>query len=252
MQKLVDEVNQMPGSPAAASPASEVMESVHAIMHLYRSRHQRSLRTDEHELAHMEIKVLGFFARNPNASQSELVAYSGRDKAQVARLIRGLRERGLLDARADELDRRSRRLSLTGQGGRTGTGTGASGLSSQCQGPHVVCEHSAPRRIYFRSRLYSRPVGWVSLGLAVTKASIPDLACDARQGHRRPALAVVFIDELDQQTHEQVLLLHAQGRQQPVAQALRGWLQGGEQTCTFGRDGQGALAPVVRHDLAFE
>jgi DNA-binding MarR family transcriptional regulator len=116
MQKLVDEVNQMPGSPAAASPASEVMESVHAIMHLYRSRHQRSLRTDEHELAHMEIKVLGFFARNPNASQSELVAYSGRDKAQVARLIRGLRERGLLDARADELDRRSTRLSLTEKG----------------------------------------------------------------------------------------------------------------------------------------
>jgi len=111
MQNLVDQVNQK-----SASPASEVMESVHAIMHLYRSRQQRSLRAEEHELAHMEVKVLGFYARNPGASQSDLVAYSGRDKAQVARLIRGLRERGLLEAQTDEADRRSTRLSLSRQG----------------------------------------------------------------------------------------------------------------------------------------
>ena len=111
MQKVVDEVNQ-----AAAAPAGEIMESVHAIMHLYRSRQQRSLRGSEHELAHMEIKTLGFFARHPGASQSDLVAFLGRDKAQVARLIRSLRERGLLEARADEADRRSTRLSLSEQG----------------------------------------------------------------------------------------------------------------------------------------
>lgn len=111
MQKVVDEVNQK-----SISPATEVMESVHAIMHLYRSRQQRSLRGEQHELAHMEAKVLGFFARRPGASQSDLVAYSGRDKAQVARLIRGLRERGLLHAEADEADRRSTRLSLTDEG----------------------------------------------------------------------------------------------------------------------------------------
>jgi DNA-binding MarR family transcriptional regulator len=64
----------------------------------------------------MEAKVLGFFARHPGATPSDLVAHSGRDKAQVTRLIRGLRERGLLDAQADELDRRSTRLSLSDQG----------------------------------------------------------------------------------------------------------------------------------------
>src|SRR5437763_10279126 len=111
MHKVVDEVNQ-----TAAAPASEIMESVHAIMHLYRSRQQRSLRGAEHELAHMEVKTLGFFARHPGASQSDLVAYSGRDKAQVARLIRGLRERGLLDAEADQADRRSTRLRLSAEG----------------------------------------------------------------------------------------------------------------------------------------
>ncbi|WP_229411048.1 MULTISPECIES: MarR family winged helix-turn-helix transcriptional regulator [unclassified Massilia] len=89
---------------------------MHAIMHLYRSAQQRSLRDGPNDLAHMEVKALGFFARHPGATQSELVAHSGRDKAQVARQIRALRERGLLDVQADELDRRSSRLSLSSEG----------------------------------------------------------------------------------------------------------------------------------------
>lgn len=89
---------------------------MHAIMHLYRSAQQRSLRDGPNDLAHMEVKALGFFARHPGATQSELVAHSGRDKAQVARQIRALRDRGLLDAQADELDRRSSRLHLSAVG----------------------------------------------------------------------------------------------------------------------------------------
>jgi DNA-binding MarR family transcriptional regulator len=108
MQKLVDQVNQ--------KPAEDVLETMHAIMHLYRSAQQRSLRDGPNDLAHMEVKALGFFARHPGATQSDLVAHSGRDKAQVARQIRALRERGLLDAQADEADRRSSRLSLSEAG----------------------------------------------------------------------------------------------------------------------------------------
>jgi DNA-binding MarR family transcriptional regulator len=111
MRKIVDQVNQNPQSPAL-----EVLERVHAIMHLYRSAQQRGLRSGPHDLAHMEIKVLGFFARRPGATQSDLVAHSGRDKAQLARLIRGLRDRGLLEAVADETDKRSTRLSLSSAG----------------------------------------------------------------------------------------------------------------------------------------
>jgi len=108
MQKLVDQVNQ--------KPVEDVLETMHAIMHLYRSVQQRSLRDGPNDLAHMEVKALGFFARHPGATQSDLVAHSGRDKAQVARQIRALRERGLLDAQADEADRRSSRLSLSEAG----------------------------------------------------------------------------------------------------------------------------------------
>lgn len=111
MRKIVDKVNQ--NSP---SPALEVLERVHEIMHLYRSAQQRSLRAGPHDLAHMEIKVLGFFARRPGATQSDLAAHSGRDKAQLARLVRGLRDRGLLEAVADEADKRSTRLSLSEEG----------------------------------------------------------------------------------------------------------------------------------------
>jgi len=112
MQKLVDQVNQRPG----AHSADDVLETMHAIMHLYRSVQQRSLRDSPNDLAHMEVKALGFFARHPGATQSDLVAHSGRDKAQVARQIRALRERGLLEAQADEADRRSSRLSLSEAG----------------------------------------------------------------------------------------------------------------------------------------
>jgi DNA-binding MarR family transcriptional regulator len=112
MQKLVDQVNQR----AAAHSADDVLETMHAIMHLYRSVQQRSLRDGPNDLAHMEVKALGFFARHPGATQSDLVTHSGRDKAQVARQIRALRERGLLEVQADEADRRSSRLSLSEQG----------------------------------------------------------------------------------------------------------------------------------------
>lgn len=87
-------------------------------MHLYRSRQYRDVRGTPHELAHMEGKVLDFFARHPGASQSDLVTHSGRDKAQITRLIRSLRDKGLLEARTDENDRRSTLLQLTAEGKR--------------------------------------------------------------------------------------------------------------------------------------
>lgn len=111
MQKQVDQVNQN-----SILGATEIVESMHAILHLFRTQQHRSLREAQHDLAHMEVKVLGFFARHPGGSPSDLVAHSGRDKAQVARLIRGLRERGLLDAEADATDRRSTRLRLSEAG----------------------------------------------------------------------------------------------------------------------------------------
>jgi DNA-binding MarR family transcriptional regulator len=64
----------------------------------------------------MESKVLSYLEKHPGATQSELSRDSGRDKAQLARLIKSLRERGLLTGASDEIDRRNVHLSLTAGG----------------------------------------------------------------------------------------------------------------------------------------
>lgn len=110
MRKSVDNVNR-----SSETPAEEVFEAIHELMHLYRARRQQAMATAGQELTHMEAKTLGFYARHPDSTLSDLVAHSGRDKSQLARLISGLRERGLLDARPDEQDRRNLRLRCTEQ-----------------------------------------------------------------------------------------------------------------------------------------
>lgn len=114
MRKQVDKVNQNSGSPSGT--VGDVFDAIHSIMHLYRTQQFRAFAGGEHELTHMESKVLRFFARQPGATLSDLVAHSGRDKAQLTRLIKSLRDRGLLDASADEADRRSTRLRLSEAG----------------------------------------------------------------------------------------------------------------------------------------
>lgn len=115
MRKQVDKVNQN-RSAQPSGTVGDVFDAIHSILHLYRSQQFRAFAGGEHELTHMESKVLRFFAREPGATLSDLVVHSGRDKAQLTRLIRGLRDKGLLDASADEADRRSTRLYLSEAG----------------------------------------------------------------------------------------------------------------------------------------
>lgn len=109
MRKSDDNVNQSGG-------AAEVLDLVHTVMHQYRSLQYQVLRDGPHDVTHMESKVLAFFGRHAGATQSDLASHSGRDKAQLARLIKGLRERALLAGAEDAADRRSVSLSLTAAG----------------------------------------------------------------------------------------------------------------------------------------
>jgi DNA-binding MarR family transcriptional regulator len=111
MRKVDDNVNRLHGKPQ-----DEVLELVHAVMHRYRSQQYQVLRDGPHAITHMESKVLDYFGRHPGATQSELSGHSGRDKAQLARLIKTLRDRGLLAGEAGDADRRSIHLSLTADG----------------------------------------------------------------------------------------------------------------------------------------
>ena len=115
MRKSVDNVNHM-GSASRPSPADAVIELVHTVMHQFRSQQYQVLRDGPHDITHMESKVMGFFAHHPGATLSDLAQHSGRDKAQLARLVKGLRERALLDAQADAADRRNVHLTLSAEG----------------------------------------------------------------------------------------------------------------------------------------
>ena len=112
MNKLVDSVNQM-ADRRAGHPSepieSDVLELMHSIMHCVRAAQHREGEAPA-GLGHIERKALGFFSRNPGATQSDLVQHSGRDKGQIARLVSGLKERELLEARPDAEDRRVTRL----------------------------------------------------------------------------------------------------------------------------------------------
>jgi len=111
MKKQVDKVNH-----DSIESGADVFEAIHAIMHLYRSQLSRASQAGQAPLTHMENKVLGYFGRHPGATQRDLAAHSGRDKAQLARLVGGLRDKGYLDAVAAEDDKRSTRLSLSTAG----------------------------------------------------------------------------------------------------------------------------------------
>lgn len=108
----VDNINRK-----SVHDSEEVFDLIHTIMHLFRSQQYRGLPDGSHHLTHMEGKLLGFFARYPGATLSDLVAHSARDKGQLARLIKSLKEEGLLSVQKDQkTDRRSVGLELTGAG----------------------------------------------------------------------------------------------------------------------------------------
>ncbi|MDM0043244.1 MarR family transcriptional regulator [Variovorax dokdonensis] len=111
MRHTFDNVNQK-----GRGPADDVLEAIHAVMHRVRAFQHRVVEDLPGSPTPMDAKVLGFFARNPGATQSDLATHSGRDKGQLARLVGGLRERGLLQAQADASDRRNLRLALTDEG----------------------------------------------------------------------------------------------------------------------------------------
>ena len=111
MRKVNDNVNHI-----KARPQDEVLDLVHTVMHRYRAQQYQVLRGGPHDITHMESKVLDYFGSHPGATQSDVSGHSGRDKAQLARLIKTLRDRGLLTGKTDETDRRSIHLTLTADG----------------------------------------------------------------------------------------------------------------------------------------
>ncbi|GAB4061275.1 MarR family winged helix-turn-helix transcriptional regulator [Uliginosibacterium sediminicola] len=94
----------------------DLFEHFHAIMHLFKDRMRHALDSEGGGLGPTEARALGYFARHPGCTQQDLVQQSGRDKAQITRIVQQLMERGLLAREADPADRRRFNLQLTDKG----------------------------------------------------------------------------------------------------------------------------------------
>lgn len=95
---------------------TEVLDRLHGLMHGLRRHLQDAVREDGEGLGPMEARCLAYFMRHDGATQSDLVQHSGRDKAQIARIVKALHERGLLQSRPDPDDGRSQRVGVTAEG----------------------------------------------------------------------------------------------------------------------------------------
>ena len=95
---------------------SEVLERMHALMHSLKHHMREAMRAEGNGLGMMEARCLRYFAHHPGATQSDLVQHSGRDKAQIARIVKGLIERELLCGQANPADGRSQVLQVSPKG----------------------------------------------------------------------------------------------------------------------------------------
>lgn len=98
------------------SADTEILDHLHSLMHGLRRHLHEVAREDGQGLAPMEARCLAYFVRQPGHTQSDLVQHAGRDKAQIARIVKALHERGLLRSEPDPQDGRRQCISATAAG----------------------------------------------------------------------------------------------------------------------------------------
>jgi DNA-binding MarR family transcriptional regulator len=120
---LVDIVNNKRAMSEANTPPTDqaaALSSFEVFMTLFGSAQQvlknRMQNEAEQGLGPLHMRALCLCQRNPGGTQQQLVVSMGRDKGQIARLIRELEERQLLERIPDERDRRVWRLAVTPEG----------------------------------------------------------------------------------------------------------------------------------------
>jgi DNA-binding MarR family transcriptional regulator len=95
---------------------ADVFEAMHDLLHVYRAHMVRTMAAIHPDLTLNEVRALMFVGRHPGATQRELVAHSGADKAQVARMVGMLQDKGWLESAPNAEDKRSRCLRLSAEG----------------------------------------------------------------------------------------------------------------------------------------
>ena len=93
-----------------------LLDLLNQLMYAVNARLRTDMDASGLGVAPMEAQALAFLQSNPGCTQADFVQSIGRDKAQVARLVKLLIERELVVSLPDEQDRRLNRLWLTQSG----------------------------------------------------------------------------------------------------------------------------------------
>ncbi|HEX5738884.1 MAG TPA: MarR family transcriptional regulator [Hydrogenophaga sp.] len=100
----------------SAPDSPDVLERLHSLVARFHRRMHEAVRDDGEGIAIMEARALNHLARHDGSTQRDLVAHTGRDKAQIARIVKALTDRGLIEGSPDLADRRVLRLHPTTAG----------------------------------------------------------------------------------------------------------------------------------------
>lgn len=99
-----------------SSLPADIVENMHALLSSYREQIRKSLDTIHPDLTFNEMRVLMRTGRHPGITQRDLVEHSHTDKAQMARLLSTLQNKGWLTRSPSQDDKRVRCLHLSAEG----------------------------------------------------------------------------------------------------------------------------------------
>ncbi len=94
----------------------EVFNNLHDLLHVFRARMRKTMEASHPELTFNEMRILLRTGLHPGMTQRDLVEHSHIDKAQMARMLANLQDKGWLKRSTSESDKRVRCLHLSEQG----------------------------------------------------------------------------------------------------------------------------------------
>jgi DNA-binding MarR family transcriptional regulator len=94
----------------------EIQNLLFSLLFEMKSSLARSMKGNRFEMAPMHQKMLAYISNFPGTTQQEMVEKSGRDKAQITRLLKELEKRECIIRSKDQVDKRIFRIELTEKG----------------------------------------------------------------------------------------------------------------------------------------
>ncbi|WP_353236600.1 MarR family transcriptional regulator [Diaphorobacter ruginosibacter] len=96
--------------------STQLLDALHDLTHAYRSRMRSAMHSLEPGVTPNELRMLIFLGRTPQCTHKSMMDHMHADKAQIARTLNLLEERGWIVRAPNPQDKRSRVLELSESG----------------------------------------------------------------------------------------------------------------------------------------